>query len=68
MDVKMRRNNMDDDSARGKKVTQTGCKFSYTDAATITMTPNGHDSKATVIVKSGNNLKTVILSAALLVL
>ena len=65
MDVKMRRNNMDDDSARGKKVTQTGCKFSYTDAATITMTPNGHDSKATVIVKSGNNLKTVILSAAL---
>ena len=61
----MRRNNMDDDSMRGKRITQTGCKFSYTNAATITMTPNGHDSKATVIVKSGNNLKTVILSAAL---
>jgi len=61
----MRRNGQNDDSARGKRNTQTGCKFSRTDAATLTLTPNGIDSKATVIVRSGTQLNTVILTAAL---
>jgi hypothetical protein len=65
MDFIMRLSGVSDDSTQGKSVAQTGCKFSWTDAATITLTPDGIDSRARIIVISGNKLKSIILNAAL---
>jgi len=47
------------------RIKQEGCKFSYTDASTITLTPNGLDSKATVGILSGSTFSAVELSGDL---
>jgi hypothetical protein len=47
------------------RIKQEGCKFSYTDASTITLAPNGLDSKATVGILSGSTFSAVELSADL---
>ena len=62
----MRFNGVNDNSTQGKRYTQTGCKFTHTNAATITMTPDGLDSLARVIVKNqGGRITSVILRSAL---
>jgi len=45
----MKFNGIRDDITRGKRITQTGCKFTWTDAATVTLSPNGFDGKAQLI-------------------
>jgi len=45
----MKFNGIRDDETRGRRIAQTGCKFAYTDAATITLTPNGFDGKGQLI-------------------
>jgi len=47
------------------RLKQEGCKFSYTDAETITLSPNGLDSKATVGILSGTTFSAVELSSDL---
>ena len=47
------------------RLKQEGCKFSYTDAETITLSPNGLDSKATVGILSGSTFSAVELSSDL---
>ena len=61
----MKFNGVNNDAIRGQNATQTGCKFTYTDAATVTMSADGSDSKAVVIVKSGTDIFSVTISASL---
>ncbi len=61
----MKFNGVNNDAIRGQNATQTGCKFTYTDAATVTMSVDGSDSKAVVIVKSGTDIFSVTISASL---
>jgi hypothetical protein len=61
----MKFNGVNNDAIRGQNATQTGCKFTYTDAATVTMSADGSDSKAVVIVKSDTDIFSVTISASL---
>ncbi|MDP6769751.1 MAG: hypothetical protein QF704_03540 [Anaerolineales bacterium] len=61
----MRFSGVNSGAIRGQKQTQTGCSFAWTDAATITMTPGGIDSKAVVLIKSSTETRAVIIKAAL---
>ncbi len=61
----MRFSGVNSGAVRGQKQTQTGCSFAWTDAATITMTSGGIDSKAVVITKSSTQTRAVIVKAAL---
>jgi hypothetical protein len=46
---------------KGKRVTQTGCKFAYTNVSTITMTPGGIDGTAQVVLSgtTASNTSTI---------
>ena len=61
----MKFNGINDDTIRGQRFSQTGAKFAYTDAATITMSGAGSDSKAVVIVKSSTDTLSVVIAADL---
>ena len=61
----MKFNGINDDTIRGQRFSQTGAKFAYTDAATITMSGAGSDSKAVVIVKSSTDTLSVVVAADL---
>ena len=65
MDFTMRFNGARDDTTRGKRITQTGCKFAWTDAATITLDPDGFDGRAQVITISGSTVASVRLTGSL---
>mgnify|MGYP003661446157 FL=1 len=56
----MKFNGVEESSSQGKRLTQTGCSFAYTDAATITMTPDGMDGFASIVtVNQGGKINTV---------
>ncbi len=62
----MKFNGVEESSSQGKRLTQTGCSFAYTDAATITMTPDGIDGFASIVtVNQGGKINTVEIRAAL---
>ena len=58
------------DSVRGQRVTQSGCKFSFTNVSTITLTPDGIDGNAQIITSgtfasNTNTLSSVTLTGSL---
>ncbi len=62
----MKFNGVNDNSTQGRRNTQSGCKFSHTDAATITMTPDGVDTYARVIVKNqGGKINSAMVKSAI---
>jgi len=59
------------DSIKSQRTTQTGCKFSYTNGSTITLTPDGIDGNAQIITSgtfssTTSTLNSITLTSSLI--
>jgi len=66
----MRLLGINSDSIRGQRLTQTGCKFSFTNVSTITLTPDGVDGSAQIITSgtfasAASTIKSITLTGSL---
>jgi len=64
-------NGIKSERIKGKRVTQTGCKFAYTNVSTVTMTPDGIDGTAQIVLSgttasAKSTIRSVTLTGSLI--